>query len=168
MALVLALGLPHLAARASGQTPAYDLCIEQSPTAAGTVTPNSGTHRFSADSVVVLSAAPQPGYQFAYWIGDVADPASQRTTVCLNAPKIVVAVFRPADEDNFDEVRLGGGGGGGLTPTAVELGSSGWSTGGGGGRTETRTIFIPVVPTPEPATIVLLGLGTLVLRRRIR
>jgi hypothetical protein len=169
VALVLALGLPHLAARASGETPAYDLCIEQSPTAAGTVTPNSGTHRFWADSVVVLSAAPQPGYQFAYWIGDVADPASQRTTVRVNAPKVVVAVFRPADEDGFDEVRIGGGGGGGggLLPTSMNLGSPGWSA-GGGGKSETRTIIVPVIQTPEPATIILLGLGTLVLRRRIR
>jgi hypothetical protein len=164
VALALALGLPHLVVGASGQTPAYDLCIEQSPTAAGTVTPNSGTHRFSADSVVVLSAEPQPGYQFAYWIGDVADPAAQRTTVRVNSPKVVVAVFRPA-EDGLDEIRLGGGGGGGLTATSIELGSPGWST-GGGGKAETRTVIVPVVQTPEPATIILLGLGTLVLRRR--
>ena len=71
VAAVLALGL---AARGYAQTAAYELCIEQSPAKAGKVTPDSGTHRFSPDSVVVLSAEPQPGYQFAYWLGDVSDP----------------------------------------------------------------------------------------------
>jgi hypothetical protein len=158
-----------MASRAYGETPAYDLCIEQSPSTAGTVTPNSGTHRFSANAVVALSAEPEPGYQFAYWLGDVADPASQRTTIQVNASKVVVAVFRPADKNRFEEIRVGGAGGGGgaLLPTSIDFSAPGWSP-GGGGKSETRTVIIPVIPTPEPTTIVLLALGTLVLRGRTR
>jgi len=181
LAVVFA-GLSALVPQASGQeaptrgiasgdpdTSAYELCIEQSPAKAGKVSPDSGTHRFSANSVVALSAEPQRGYQFAYWLGDVADPKSQRTTVQVNAPKIIVAVFRPADEDPFEKDITGGGGGGGggtLLPTAMDLSSPGWSPSGGGGTPKTRTVFVPVIVTPEPATVILFGLGTLALRRR--
>jgi hypothetical protein len=169
--LVLALSLSGPASRAFGQTTAYELCIEQSPAAAGVIEPDSGTHRFSADSVVTLSAQPQPGYQFAYWLGDVADPKASRTTVQLNAPKVIVAVFRPTEKDHLDEINAGaaggGGGGGGLLPTFTDLSTPGWSPAGGPGavRSTTRTIVIPVLPTPEPATVVLLALGALALRR---
>jgi len=77
--------------------PAYELWLDQSPAQAGKLSPDSGTHRFAADEVVVLSAEPQPGYQFAYWLGDVADPKSQRTTVHVNSSKVIVAIFQPAE-----------------------------------------------------------------------
>jgi hypothetical protein len=165
-ATVLALGL---AGRSYGQVSAYELCIEQSPAQAGKLTPDSGTHRFSANAIVVLSAEPQPGYQFAYWLGDVADPKSQRTTIQVSSSKMVVAVFQPANRDCADEVLVGGGGGGGSSTVAtrIDLSTPGWSLGGGGGKTKSEVITIPV-PVPEPATILLLGLGALALRRRLR
>lgn len=160
---VLALGL---AARGYCEQTVYDLCIEQSPAKAGKVTPDSGMHRFSADSLVALSAEPQPGYQFAYWLGDVADATAKQTTVHLNSPKVIVAVFKPAEEDSIER-RLAGGGGGGdmLTPTLVDLSSPGWSISGG---SKPRTIVSPTIHTPEPATLMLLTLGAVVLRRRRR
>ena len=164
---VLALGL---AARGHAQTAAYELCIEQSPAQAGKLSPDSGTHRFSPDAVVVLSAEPQPGYQFAYWLGDVSDPKSQRTTIQVNSSKMVVAVFQPAKRDYPEEVLVGGGGGGGggMAATRIDLSSPGWSIGGGGGgKVKSEVITVPV-PVPEPATIVLLSLGALALRRRLR
>ncbi|MCX5643905.1 MAG: PEP-CTERM sorting domain-containing protein [Phycisphaerae bacterium] len=162
---VLALGV---ATRGHAQTSAYELCIEQSPAQAGKLSPDSGTHRFSPDAVVVLSAEPQPGYQFAYWLGDVADPKSQRTTIQVSSSKMVVAVFQPVNRDHPEEVLMGtgGGGGGGMAPTRIDLSSPGWSI-GGGGKVKSEVITIPV-PVPEPATILLLGLGTLLLRRRPR
>jgi len=176
VAAVLALGL---AACARGQTPAadpnddarwpapYELCIEQSPARAGKLSPDSGMHRFAADAVVALSAEPQPGYQFAYWLGDVADPKAQRTTVQINSSKIVVAVFKPVDRDYETEVLIGGrgGGGGGPVPTRIDLSTSGYSLAGGAAKPKPQVVPVPV-PVPEPATIALLGLGALALRRK--
>jgi hypothetical protein len=166
VAAVLALGWAN---RGQAQTSAYELCIEQSPAQAGRLSPDSGTHRFSPDAVVVLSAEPQPGYQFAYWLGDVADPKSQRTTIQVSSSKMVVAVFQPANRDNPEEVLMGGGGGGGgMAATRIDLSSPGWSIGGGGGgKVKSEVITVPV-PVPEPTTILLLGLGALTLRRRLR
>jgi len=169
VAAVLALGL---AACGHAQTGAYELCIEQSPVQAGKLSPDSGTHRFSPDAVVVLSAEPQPGYQFAYWLGDVSDPKSQRTTIQVSSSKVVIAVFQPANRDCPEEVLRGtgggGGGGGGMAATRIDLSSPGWSIGGGGGgKVKSEVITVPV-PVPEPATILLLSLGALALRRRLR
>jgi hypothetical protein len=166
VATVLALGL---ATCGYGQTPAgtlalYDLCIEQSPAQAGKLSPDSGTHRVAADAVVTLSAEPQPGYQFSYWLGDVADPKAQRTTVQVNSSKIIVAVFQPADREDSTEVLIvGRGGGGGPVPTRIDLSTPGYSLADGVAKSKPE---IAAVPVPEPATIALLGLGALALRRK--
>ncbi len=154
----LALGL---AVAASAESPHFDLCIEQSPAKAGIVTPDSGTHRFAANSVVTLSAEPQTGYRFAYWLGDVADPASKNTTVHVDSPKVIVAIFKPVEDDLLENT-LGGGGGTSLVPTFVAFGSSGFSS-CSGSRTETHSTT--PIHTPEPTTLGLLALGALALRR---
>jgi len=167
VAIVCALGLTTCG---YAQTPAYELCIEQSPAQAGKLSPDSGMHRIAADAVVTLSAEPQPGYQFAYWLGDVADPKAQRTTVQVNSSKIIVAVFQPADRDYPTEVLIGGGGGGGgggAAPTRIDLGVPGYSLAGGVAKSKPQIVAVPV-PVPEPATIALLGLGALALRRKLR
>ncbi|MBN1363018.1 MAG: PEP-CTERM sorting domain-containing protein [Sedimentisphaerales bacterium] len=150
-------------------TAAYDLCIEHSPVKAGTVTPRVGTHRYSANSIVTLSASPQPGYQFAYWIGDVSDPKSRQTTVKVDAAKIVVAVFRSVRDNGMERTLALSGGGGGpsqLLPSLTDLKSPGFSvSGGGGAKTVPVPVPVPVVPTPEPTSVLLLGLGALALRR---
>lgn len=155
----LALGL---AVGASAESPHFDLCIEQSPAKAGTVTPDSGTHRFAANSVVTLSAEPQTGYQFAYWLGDVADPASQSTVVQVNSSKVIVAVFKPIEDDSLENTLGGGGGGSSLVPTLVAFSSSGFSA-CSGSQTDTHTAA--PIHTPEPTTLGLLALGALALRR---
>ena len=166
VATILALGL---ATCGYGQTPAYNLCIEQSPAQAGKVSPDLGTHRIAADAIVTLSAEPQPGYQFVYWLGDVTDPKAQRTTVQVNSSKIVVAVFQPADRDDPTEVLIGGGGGGGggAVPTRIDLSSPSYSLAGGVAKSKPELVPVPV-PVPEPATIALLGLGALAFRRKRR
>lgn len=158
---VLALGL---AAGAHAEAPLFDLCIDQSPAKAGKVTPDSGTHRFSANSVVALAAEPQPGYQFAYWLGDVAEPTAKRTTVHVDSPKVVVAIFRPAERNPFQK-SFGGGGGGELAATEIDFSIPDWSPSGG---SEVDASEPPTVHTPEPATLALLALGAVALRRRRR
>lgn len=158
MSAVLALGL---AASGSCETLDYDLSIEQSPAQAGRITPESGMHRFSANSVVTLSAEPQPGYQFAYWLGDVDDPAARRTSVRVNSPKVIVAVFKPADE-SLVERKLAGGGGM-LSPAARDFGVQSWTIPAGRRAISNE---IPNIHVPEPATAILLTLGVLALRNR--
>lgn len=159
----LALGL---AVGASAESPHFDLCIEQSPAKAGTVTPDSGTHRFAVNSVVTLSAEPQTGYQFAYWLGDVADPASKSTVVQVNSSKVIVAVFKPVEDDSLENTLCGGGGGGTtLVPTLTAFGRSGFSPCSG---SQADTHSAAPIHTPEPTTLGLLALGTLALRRMRR
>ena len=170
VAAVLALSL---ATCGYGQTAAYELCIEQSPAQAGRLSPDSGTHRFAVDAVVTLLAEPQPGYQFAYWLGDVADPKAQRTTVQVNSSKIIIAIFQPVDRDYPTEVLIGSGGGrgggGGAVPTRIDLSTPGYSFAGGSARSKPEIVPVAVpVPVPEPATLALLGLGALALRRKLR
>jgi hypothetical protein len=160
-------------ATAHAEDPAYELFIERSPADAGQVIPNTGTHRFSPNSTVTLTANPQPGYRFAYWLGDVSDPRAQRTTIVLTEPKVVVAVFsRDPRKRVDDQISLGSGGGSGATvATATDLSAPGWSPSGGAradGTSRTLPILVPVIVTPEPTTIALLGLGVIVLRRRPR
>jgi len=169
LATALTLAVGGLTLRARADTAAYDLLIQRSPLEAGDVTPNTGAHRISANSTVTLTASPEPGYRFAYWLGDVSDPAAECTTVVVDEPKIVIAVFHSETEKRIEEqLRLGGAGGGSdtLALTATDLSSPGWSPGGAAkGDTKVIPTIVPV-HTPEPASIALLALGAVALRRR--
>jgi hypothetical protein len=59
---------------------------------------------------------PKPGYIFLYWLGSVDDMITNRTTVLIDGPKIVIAVFERAEFallTELETLRTGIGRGGG-------------------------------------------------------
>jgi hypothetical protein len=69
------------------------LMMQLSPADGGKVNIEPGVHMYDKNSEVTLKAAPNPGYQFVYWVGNVAEPTSSSTSVLLDGPKIIIAVF---------------------------------------------------------------------------
>jgi hypothetical protein len=151
------------------------LFVQQTPDSGGAVNPAAGVYHFAANSQVTLTAKANPGYQFVYWLGDVSDPQAENTVVHLDAPKVVIAVFE--QNDSVANVSTpfgaggGGGGGGGLVRNPVDLIQPA-AVGGASGPKPTNTSLYgfpgkkPVVP--EPATGLLLGLGSLIAFTRRR
>ena len=150
------------------------LLLKQSPIKGGDLSPLAGTYHFEPGSEVALTATPKPGYRFLHWLGDVSDPTATKTTVHLNKPKIVVAVFEQNDSrlSTFEgQPIVGGGGGGGVFSNPTDLSwPGGFIAGGGSTRPPAQpTINIPIggnQPVPEPATGVLLLVGGLLALRR--
>jgi hypothetical protein len=77
------------------------LLLQQSTPEGGTVTPQIGVHQFDPGTEITLTATPNPGYQFVLWIGDVIDPTSSSTTLHLDSPKIIVAVFEKLEYESL-------------------------------------------------------------------
>jgi len=174
------------------------LLIQQTPAEGGQVNLGAGVHRFAPNTQITLAATPKPGYQFVYWMGDVSDTAASRTSVYLDTPKIIIAVFEKVKQDialiqagptgpaGGGQPRRGGGGGrGGLIASGVDYARGGFSGGGGGvGELNQQVVYnwtLPSkeeppepegfpVPVPEPATGMLLLFGGLYIfgRRRCR
>lgn len=158
----------------------YVLLVQQTPVDGGEVAPSLGLHSFGVDEVVAITAKPAPGYQFMYWLGDVSEPGSITTTVVLDGPKIIVAVFERTEYDLALDVDL---------PPRASLSRGGlgrpvgnfrMGRGGGGMRFRprpeppqlvTRQVEIteePIpedefpVPVPEPTTLALFSVMALV------
>ena len=192
---VIAAGL-FMPAQSRGRDVA--LLLQQTPLDGGIVTPSPGVHFFAPNSEIVLTATPNPGYKFIYWLGDVGDPTANRTITYLNKPKIIIAIFEPIEDSTSFIGRGSVGGGrvisGGLIAAAADYG--GWgqtSLASSGSRpsgsstpypyeqvweplpwTPSQSPISPESPTPsetpipEPATGILLLLGSLFLVARKR
>jgi hypothetical protein len=95
----------------------YALIIQNSPVNGGTVTPGLGVQRFGLNEVVTLRAIPKPGYYFVYWLGDVIEETSEETTVVVDSPKIIIAIFERTEYSTLtelDTIRPGIGRGGAM------------------------------------------------------
>jgi hypothetical protein len=149
------------------------LLLQQTPPQGGTITPDTGIHQFKPKTKVVLTAVPKPGYQFVYWLGDVCDPTANKTMVYLDVPKIVIAVFERASyaftviPEGTKSPPLGGS-----IPSPADYSRQGY-TGGGAKRISRpeppqppqppvpkKSDDLPI-PSPEPATVMLLAFGGL-------
>jgi hypothetical protein len=157
----------------------YALMLQQTPVNGGTVSPEIGVHAVLANGNVAITATPKAGYQFVYWLGDVAEPTANSTVVSVDAPKIVVAVFErseyelpfltPSPPDSI-------GGGGSLSSNRQYIGGGGGVSPASGPATIKGPTYVfqqapneqnnqnnppPVPEVPEPATVLLLGVGSL-------
>jgi hypothetical protein len=130
----------------------YVLLLEQTPIEGGVVTPGAGVHSFTPGQTVTVTAAPRPGYQFVRWMGDVSATDAGTTTVTLDSPKVLVAVFERVEYSlpiPASEPRATGGGGasGGSRDTgASRLVAQSQYVGGGGGVSPAST---PVYHQPS-------------------
>jgi len=148
----------------------YAVLIEQSPVDAGKITPQVGIYRAELEEVVTLRAIAKPGYRFVYWLGDVTDATANETTIFVDGPKIVMAVFERSEFEPLPETGITSGLGRGGMRRVPDFRPRGGGGGGTGGadvppeEEERRFEHEFPVPesdkvNPEPATVILLGLG---------
>jgi hypothetical protein len=169
-----------LAAPAYCQDENIALLLQLSPVEGGKVNIEPGVHMYERDSAVTLKAVPNPGYQFVYWAGNVAEPTASTTIVHLDGPKIVIAVFERSKFEILEasEQPQFSVGQGGLYRSGVERG---YDT--SGTIIQRPPVFHapsiphkppvpegndPPVPIPEPTTILLLAGGMFALNKRCR
>lgn len=172
---------------AQAQNDGYLLMVQQSPLDAGIVTPQTGIYRTPLNDTIALTAVPNTGFRFVCWLGDVTEPTANSTTIVVNAPKIVIAVFEREEFETLSEEGLlvPGQGYTGLrrSPSSVRSGA-GVSPGepkiydtpdfpprqqnGDDGQVDDFPVpdvgdddEFPVPEVPEPATLLIFGSGTL-------
>ncbi len=151
--------------------------LEISPSQGGYLNIAAGVHTYDKFAEVTLIATPKPGYQFVYWLGSVSESTHSSTSVFLDSPKMVIAVF---ERTVFEMVGVAEGGGGSDsvgTSTSSDSGSGGGlvrsgdrgasdssleQAEGGPKRSSTPHEHIPA-PVPEPATVTLFFAGFLML-----
>jgi len=164
------------------------LFVQETPAGAGKISPGAGVHHFESGEQIVLTAVPRVGYQFVHWLGDVSDPAASSTITYLTSPKIIIAVFeRVKYEFLAMEGETGNAGGSNLVRSGGEGGGGGFE-GGGSKRPsnphshtpekpedkegdfpvpkEGNDFPVPDEPIPEPATGILMILGSLAILSR--
>ena len=167
-------------AQVSGQEDATALMLEMTPPQGGNLNIVPGVHSYDRFAAVTLVATPKPGYQFVYWLGSVTNSVTGTTTVVLDSPKMVIAVFERnvfetvgrngMEGEDFSTSGDSGGGGGGLTSSGGTSDSS--LEQAEGGKRQNSPSHPPVVPpptpVPEPLTAALFSVGFLMLAKSRR
>jgi hypothetical protein len=183
--LAIVLTAPVMAADESG----YALLLQSSPAHGGRILPGNGVYKMQIGQDVSLIAVPEKGYRFLYWVGDVGQTDMTRTSVLMDSPKLIVAVFERDEFEDMEPVLMEAAGSavGGMTGSPYPL------TGAGGIRgwnpiiepkprptppTPPTSDDLPVPgdpfpvpddnPVPEPMTLLLLGAPAMALMRMRR
>lgn len=148
----------------------YAVLMQESPVGAGEIQPGIGIHTFNANETVTLNTVPKKGYKFVYWLGDVSDPSTNRTSLSVDGPKIVIAVFTRDSYELPSQNPAISQGPGGLYPRSTE------STQHSSGEItyDPEDPYYPPPPpppppppVPEPSTVILLSAGVLALRKKL-
>jgi hypothetical protein len=161
VAILTGITLPAIAAETEDS--GFALLLQSSPADGGNVMPGDGVHRVQIGESIPLTAVPKRGYRFLYWLGDVGQTDRTRTSVRMDSPKLVVAVF---EREEFEK----------LLPAGIPQGASYGGlyaspplTSGGSVTPYNPPVNPPdnppVVPTPEPVSILLFGLGVFAVSR---
>ena len=146
----------------------FSLLLQSSPVNGGSVIPQSDSENMNPNESLTITAVPNEGYRFMYWLGDVADPSTMSTTVLADSPKMVIAVF---DRSEFEfigsdagGVSSGGGssGPGSLTPNTSSY-TTPFSSAGDASASPSSPPDIPEVPVPEPTTMGMLIASVVIL-----
>jgi hypothetical protein len=75
----------------------------QSPEGSGTVEPTVGSHAYTQNTTVTLTATPSSGYKFKHWtVNGTLFSTNKETNLQMNADKSVKATFVTGDPDNPD------------------------------------------------------------------
>lgn len=153
--------------KAFGQLETTSVMIQSTPAQGGIVSPEVGVHNMQFSTELVLTATPRSGYSFVYWIGDVSDPTSSRTTAKLNSPKIIIAVFEKNDYENLQPAEMvTKNPGGGVVPSPTYTPASGSNAMVVPDKPDKPTppennTDVPVPePIPEPATGLIIITGS--------
>ena len=143
----------------------YAVLLEESPAGAGYVTPEVGIHE-DKGGVMDIRAVPKPGYRFLYWLGDVEDSSENETTVNVDSPKIVIAVFSRTTDSAASTALTPSPAIGGLRPSSLPSENSYY------GATTYPDPTDPEDPhdnpVPEPSTVALLAAGAILTCRKRR
>jgi len=150
----------------------YALLVQQSPPDAGFVTPGNGVHKKPIGDTVTLSAVPKAGYRFMYWLGDVENSSALDTTISIDSPKMVVAVFARENHDDLPGLGITDGDHyqgenrfyNPVSPAAaVSPASTDYDT---PDYPDYPDVPDEPFPVPEPTTMLLFGLGAMMTLRR--
>lgn len=173
--LAIVLTMPVMAADESG----YALLLQSSPAQGGKILPGNGVYKIQIGQDVSLIAVPERGYRFLYWVGDVGQTDMTRTSVRMDSPKLIVAVF---EREKFEDMepalmQASGEATGGMTQSPNPLNGAGglWGTNPSPSprprptpTPESDPFPVPDKPVPEPMTLLLLGMGSVAVVRMRR